>query len=448
MKAQPVKFIHGINVSDDVILDNISTNIARKDVPRIMVKKAVVCGGGPSLVDHLDEIRQRKAKGFHVYALNRSAKFLKSHGIQPNAIMVIDARPQNIEFVTPADPEITYFLGAQVNPSLFEVLKGHKVHMVYTMATEGAVDLILKEDPHASILTSASTVGLQVLNLLHVLGYMVVDLYGYDSSHRDGSHHAYDQSLNDGQKEIEFVFQGQTYLSSGPMASQAQQFIHMYKKYTTRGMRLEVHGEGLLPDWWRYATQIEQFGSLEDQEAIKYQKMWSIPEYRKWSPGHNYKDTIVQTLAMPEGASLVDFGCGAGRLSKWLVEQGYQVTPVDIASNCLDDDVRLDVVLAPLWDLPDELSGDYGVCCDVMEHIPLDRVGEVLDNISRSVSQRVFFSISTINDVFGNAIGERLHLTVRPANWWLEQLQDWWPRVEVVKSDGRELVAVAHKESN
>jgi len=123
--------------------------------------------------------------------------------------------------------------------------------MMHTAAVDGAVDLIAELNPGSSILMSASTVGLQALNLMHVLGYRIVHLYGYDSSNRDGAHHAYAQPLNDDQEWREFLFQGKPYWASGPMASQADQFAKHYRKWTSQGMDLQVFGDGLLPAMWR-----------------------------------------------------------------------------------------------------------------------------------------------------------------------------------------------------
>jgi hypothetical protein len=72
----------------------------------------------------------------------------------------------------------------------------------------------------------------------------------------------------------------------------------------------------------------------------------------------------------------------------------------------------------------------YGVpftvhnCTDVMEHIPTKDVDQVLLNIM-SAAQHVFFQISTEQDSCGKMIGEELHLTVKPPEWWLAKFNDF-----------------------
>ena len=422
----PVEFLSGLNIEESAILDNIRVNAAR-DFPAVSIRKALVTGGGPSLARHIEDIREKQRRGFHIYALNNTARFLRQHGIVPNCQFIIDARPENIAFVERYD-DTTYFLGAQCDPALFDKLAGCRVHIVYNAAADGATDLIADIRPGATVLGSAPTSGLQVLNLLDVLGYRVMHLYGYDSSYEGDSHHAYAQPLNDGQAVHEFQFQGRTYLSSGPMGSQAQQFCQVFRKYTARGAVLEVFGDGLLPDMWRYHEAVQAHAPQDVQERVKYETIWGTKQYREFSPGEGLVDAAIQALGLDRGATVIDFGCGTGRAARALQGKGMSVKGVDFASNCLDPEIDIPFVQANLWALP-KMQADAGFCTDVMEHIPTEKVGLVLDKI-RSCVPKCFFAISFVPDAFGETIGRPLHLTVRPKEWWLRELQDHWAHVE------------------
>jgi len=88
---------------------------------------------------------------------------------------------------------------------------------------------------------------------------------------------------------------------------------------------------------------------------------------------------------------------------------------------------RESVVDVPVFNIHTE-DETYGVpftvhnCTDVMEHIPTDKINDVLNNVLLS-AQHVFFSISTVDDSCGVLIGETLHLSVFPYAWWLDQFQ-------------------------
>lgn len=179
-------------------------------------------------------------------------------------------------------------------------------------------------------------------------------------------------------------------------------------------------------------TGIEGFQPKVEQgsgnpEAVKYGAMWARPEYRKISPGEQLAAAFIQTAKPRAGAHVVDFGCGTGRGGKALATLGeLRVTLVDFVRNCLDDDVRAMVEAGQLGFVKADLEvgplpvAEYGFCCDVMEHIPPDKVERVLDNVLRA-ARHVFFSISTVEDSCGALIGEPLHLTVQPYSWWAER---------------------------
>ena len=103
---------------------------------------------------------------------------------------------------------------------------------------------------------------------------------------------------------------------------------------------------------------------------------------------------------------------------------------LDFVRNCLDADVKAIVdgpdpklyfIKADL-EKPIPIAAEYGFCTDVMEHIPPDKVGVVLDNILKA-AQRVWFSIALFEDACGKLIGETLHLSVHPFEWWKEQFE-------------------------
>lgn len=166
-------------------------------------------------------------------------------------------------------------------------------------------------------------------------------------------------------------------------------------------------------------------------EAEKYGRMWNLPQYRTVAPGERLAQVFLEQAKPRPGASVIDFGCGTGRGGLMLAVLGQlSVTLVDFVRNCLDDKVRgalenpnnrIRFVKADLEkNLP--AAAEYGFCTDVMEHIPPDKVDLVLNNILRA-AQHVFFAISNCDDQCGALIGEPLHLSVHPYDWWREKFE-------------------------
>ncbi|MEX1669140.1 class I SAM-dependent methyltransferase [Zhongshania guokunii] len=171
--------------------------------------------------------------------------------------------------------------------------------------------------------------------------------------------------------------------------------------------------------------------AIAAEEKAKYQKMWGCESYRERSPGMRHlTDALARLKPMP-GASVVDLGCGTGRVSAALQGMGFNVTAVDIAHNaCSEFDGRF--VASCLWELPVDLGRfEYGFCADVLEHVPTDRIPLTLQKISEHV-ELVYFQIANFVCHEGDKIGEHLHLTVKPLAWWAEELQQYFNVIEAV----------------
>lgn len=175
--------------------------------------------------------------------------------------------------------------------------------------------------------------------------------------------------------------------------------------------------------------------SLQKSEKEKYTTIWRCNEYRLYSPGESSIKNlpIIDLLRRCGAKTVLDAGCGSGKLMHALIEQcgnEFHVHGFDIAENCLDpffDEIKNDILtVGVLWNKEDfNKEYDAIICCDVLEHIPTEKVELVLDNFYCCTKTFCYLAIALQDDYFGpRIVGKPLHLTVKEPNWWISKIKN------------------------
>ena len=389
-------------------------------------RPAILCGSGPSLIDTLPEIRALRDAGGAIFALNNAANVLFYHGIMPDYQVVVDARPKTVAIVGPAKQHL---FASQVDPSLFDAVPDA---ILWQLSIEDTWDAMSQHlppyDGDYALIGGTASAGNVATCLAYAMGFRALHCFGYDSSFRGAQSHAAEQPINADEALTRLRWNGRDYVISLTMKSQADTFMRHAIALQDGGATISVYGDGYLPDLWKWNKDTP----VAERESAKYREMWSIPQYRVYSPGEDHLEAIERELDLSQGATILDLGCGTGRLTARLAER-YQATGVDFAPNCRDPEAEhVPFIEANLWDLPADLTADYGVCCDVMEHIPPEMVDAVLSNIAKACRKSVFFRIEFTPDSMGALIGTPLHLSVQPEDWWSDALIRHFPSVRVI----------------
>ncbi|QGH72952.1 MAG: protein of unknown function DUF115 [Siphoviridae sp. ctdEk19] len=422
------------NVADELIEANVRENIAA--IPGGWVKSlpahdrtAVICGSGPSLRETVGEI---PLVGADIFALNGAASLLARYGLMPEYQVIVDARARTAELVGPARQ---YLFASQVHPrTLRRVPEARLWHQHF----EGIDDLITESEDEFALVGGGVSVGLSAMCLAYTLGYRKLVCFGYDSSYTDGRSHAMLQPMNEGEPVATVSFGGKEYLASFTMKVQAERFPSLARQLMQLGCSVEVRGRGLLPDVFNAPAEL-----LDEQG--KYERMWSFPQYRRVAPGELLIDRFLALL--PPASRVIDFGCGTGRAALRMHQAGHRVVAIDFAANCRDPEAQEVSFLQ--WDLTDPLPihAEFGYCTDVLEHIPPGQVEAVVHNLLNA-ADTVFFQISTVPDALGELIGQPLHLTVRPADWWAQLFARLGAKVEQFEVQPEAVIFLAKGEGN
>jgi len=155
-----------------------------------------------------------------------------------------------------------------------------------------------------------------------------------------------------------------------------------------------------------------------------YERAYSSPDYRKVSRGLNFFRAHLDLFPNPN-ATVLDIGCGTGKLLKELIEFGYNAWGIDFAHNALDTNVAeeyqhrfIEQDIREPFKIKPQFGFDLGVCFDVLEHIEEQDMVVVLQNIILSCNH-VLFTIANHRDGFGPKLGlGALHVTLKSWKWW------------------------------
>lgn len=233
-----------INTHSNVIVDNVKLSCARNlqwlDIQVAHKGIAVIVGGGPSLKHDIEKIRALQDST--IIALNGTAKFLLDHGIKPDWQIILDARKENREFVTEVD---RYFIASTCDAGVFDALNGKSV-VLYHPHMIGIENHIPNGKP-LHLIGGGSTVGMLSMTIAYTQGYRDIRLFGFDSSYSEGQHHAYEQTLNDGEVCVDVICGGRNFKCAAWMVTQAQEFQETALALAELGCEIKVHGTGLLP---------------------------------------------------------------------------------------------------------------------------------------------------------------------------------------------------------
>ncbi len=217
-----------------------------------------ICGG-PSLRTRLSAVKARQMRGGIVTACNGAVKYLFSRGIEPEMACFVDQSDEVLHFI-PDLPHDPIFLVASIcHPKVFDRLEGRRVIVWHPDIGEPEQNAILDLYPHkpASLIGGGNTIGMRMLNIGYALGFRRFHFYGLDSSFTGDDDHAYRKP--DGYYErdrIEAVFQGKKYYGASWMIQQGGEFMDIfYPLFVSKGCKIMVHGEGLIPDMCKALNQ-------------------------------------------------------------------------------------------------------------------------------------------------------------------------------------------------
>jgi hypothetical protein len=252
-----------INTTEELLRANIAHSI-RLGHPQVRptVNNGVrVClvGGGPSLTETFDELRELYYAGAKIVTLNGAYHWCLERNLKVSAQIVLDARPGNARFVTPHVPDCRYYLASQCHPETWKAVEGHQhVGIWHAIGPDEVTERILNDYyfglwhniGHGPI--GGTTVAIRAIALLRTLGFLRFDLFGVDSCYLGEQGHAYPQPENDRDQRVAVRVQptdrpdlARVFWCAPWHLKQLECFCLMIRERGEHFL-LNVHGDGLL----------------------------------------------------------------------------------------------------------------------------------------------------------------------------------------------------------
>ncbi len=231
----------------------------------------VICGGGWSLKDSVEDIKRLQAAGALVIAVNRTHDYLVELGIVPWAGALLDPMPHTARYITP-HPGVRYYIGSQVHSDTLDVFDaaGSERYLWHVLTTNTLKTVLWPEEMKVATASQCSTVGLCAFFLTSQLGGLSFDLVGFDSSYHPsqikdgkliegGTLHAYPkpETVHDLQMlgVVDLLGNETNYWSNPNMEKQYEEFKKIPRylmaaraQGMTKELAVYVHGYGMLPD--------------------------------------------------------------------------------------------------------------------------------------------------------------------------------------------------------
>ena len=201
----------------------------------------MVCvGSGPSMPEHLEEIRAERERGRPILAVKGAHDFLCRNGIEPDLWICVDPRDRAY-LVQEANDHTIYLVSSRCDPSMFEALLGRHVMVIHAYAEEEFTDLFRGK----FMIGGGSTSGMRGLTVGYVMGFRNFVLYGYDSClAADKKTKRFTGEAVGTSGLIDVYVEGRQFWCNGAMAQQAKEFQDYYA--ALERFHVEVKGDGLI----------------------------------------------------------------------------------------------------------------------------------------------------------------------------------------------------------
>lgn len=244
-RAVPLVMYGVNNTTEDVVDGNLVATFERGYQPFQVATQyrgpVSIVGSGPSIA-----WTYKRLVG-DVIACNSAHDFLIEHGVIPKYTMIWDANPVMDKIIKKPHKDVTYLIASRCHPSVFEKLAGYNVLVWHALGGSTKVqELLVQHKRNEPLIAGGSTSVTRATHVAGSLGYTrEMHLFGIDSCYSEGKTHVTDSIV--AQQKMNLRVCGKWFTVAPWMAMQAGDFKMLAPMMKSHGIRLIVHGTGLIP---------------------------------------------------------------------------------------------------------------------------------------------------------------------------------------------------------
>jgi hypothetical protein len=408
-------------------------------------KVCIVVGASPALkknVQYLKDIEGKYRDDFILIAVNSVAHFLFQNDVKPDFIVSVDCDEEvwTRDLSKVNGEGINLLCSTFTHPKVIKNWKGNLVFIPMGCKDVSVQDEVLRVCKMTRPIPGAGNAfNSTIFMATQIFQCRTFILVGNELSWpKDGRYyvdgkHSNDESNDDVQKVPWIDIYGNEVVTTPGhwiFKTWLEETISTYPgtfiNATEGGILGVTREDGILP----FIHQFYLKSAIEYcKSAIEGGRDWRNAEIAKynlaWSEGYDHKGSIpIKHLKDYNIKTVLEVGCGNGSGVKELLENGYDAYGCDIAANAMAkwDGVANRCTLAFSNDIPCEDKAFDLVTTDILEHLPLFKIGDSITEMKR-VSKYQYFHVDCKPAEYKIRKIIEPHATVRPPQWWRKEFR-------------------------
>lgn len=226
-------------------------------------RDAIIIGGGPSIDNYPDKIKDLKSKGGVIISIERMYSWCLNHDIIPDFVLILDACDDVPKGLQNLHPDTIHLVALQANSKVVDILNGYKTY-VFATVQEGIDQHQYWFDhgyEHMVTLNGGGSVTLCAMAVAYTFGLKNLHIFGFDCHVTNGDYAKGIAGVGVPRECYDINIEGKIFKTNNPFLSFLQQFFYLYTIAKYKGLvdKVKIYGDSMV----KYASKIPLDGDAD-----------------------------------------------------------------------------------------------------------------------------------------------------------------------------------------